>query len=129
MPSSSTLPARRASYSRCQISNGSSYFLGDVDHRTLLGRRHIDLFEDYLADLGGFSAVSTARRELIRRAAAVGAWCDQQEAALVNGDAVDVTQWLSAVDRHRRLLTTVGLERTARDVTPDLQTYIAERAE
>ena len=128
MPASSTLPARRASYSRCQISNGSSYFLGDVDHRTLLGRRHIDLFEDYLADLGGFDHVSTARRELVRRAAAVGAWCDQQEAALVNGDAVDVTQWLSAVDRHRRLLTTLGLERRSKDITPDLADYIESKS-
>lgn len=117
MPEASTVPAGRHPFNRCSISNGGSYFLGQVDQRTLLGRRHVDLFEDYCSDMGGFDHISTARRELARRAAAVGAWCDQQEAKLVNGEDVEINTYLAAVDRHRRLLQLMGLERRMRDVS------------
>jgi hypothetical protein len=126
MPDASTVPAPRQSYNRCQISNGSSPFLGDVDRRSLQARRHVDLLEDMIADLGGAENCTVAQIEVVRRAAGLGAFCDRCEAAMAREEEVEFDRYLAACNSLRRLLVTLGLERRARDVTT-IDQYVAEK--
>jgi hypothetical protein len=110
---------------RCQISNGSSPFLGDVDRRSLQARRHVDLLEDMIADLGGAENCTVAQIEVVRRAAGLGAFCDRCEAAMAREEEVEFDRYLAACNSLRRLLVTLGLERRARDVT-NLSDYLKQ---
>jgi hypothetical protein len=48
---------------------------------------------------------------------------------LLAGRPVDVAEHLAAVNAQRRVIATIGLERRARDVTPDPLAYARARAE
>jgi hypothetical protein len=100
--------------------------LDALDGRTVAARAARDLARSITADLGGDDNVSAAQAELVRRAALLGAYLEDAEARWLAGDDVDVPAWLSAVDRQRRTLMALGLERKARPV-PDLQTYLREK--
>jgi hypothetical protein len=47
------------------------------------------------------------------------------EARWLSGQQLDVAAYCALVNVQRRLLTTVGLQRRPRDVTPDLAAYVA----
>lgn len=101
--------------------------LADLDGRTLAARRARELVDGLASDLGGADRLTVAERQLCQRAAVLGAIIEHQEAAVLAGNPIDVSDHLAAVNAQRRVLTTIGLERRARDVTPDLRTYLAER--
>ena len=129
MPTASAVTAIRPAQARCRISNGSGHFLGDVDGRTLQARRHVDLLEDYISDLGGWGHASTGQVEMARRAAAVGAWCDRREAELAAGEEIDFDRYLMACKTHKQIILAAGLDRRhMRDATPALRDYIDGRA-
>ena len=48
-------------------------------------------------------------------------------AELVDGDEIDIDEFQRTSNSLRRLCESIGLERRARDVTPDLQTYLAQK--
>lgn len=100
--------------------------LQGVDMRTHGGRR----FKELCADLVGHLCDSPTAPQLaiIRRAAALAVWCEQAEAEQAQGGDFDVASYTTAANTMRRLLSDLGLERKARDVTPDLQSYIRGRA-
>jgi hypothetical protein len=98
--------------------------LSDLDGRSLAARRARDLVAALTADLGGDDNLSAAQRELIRRAALLAAYLEDAEARWLAGEQVDVAAWLSAIDRQRRTLMALGLERRARPV-PSLAEYLA----
>ena len=87
--------------------------LSDLDGRTLAARRARDLVAALIADLGG--DLSAAQGELVQRAGLLGAYLEDCEARWLGGDDVDLSTYLTACDRQRRVLTTLGLERRARD--------------
>src|SRR5262245_38505089 len=87
--------------------------LSDLDGRTLAARRARDLVAALTADLGG--DLSAAQGELVQRAGLLGAYLEDCEARWLGGDDVDLSTYLTACDRQRRVLTTLGLERRARD--------------
>ncbi len=78
-----------------------------------------------MSDLGGDAAVSRAELELIRRAAGLSVLAAQMEADIVGGENVDVERYTATINAQRRVLTTLGLKRRARDVTPDPLEYAA----
>src|ERR1700739_2633704 len=88
--------------------------IADLDGRTVAARRARDLVSALTADLGG--DVSAAQAELVQRAGLLGAYLEDAEARWLAGDNVDVTAWLSAIDRQRRTLMALDLERRARPV-------------
>jgi predicted trehalose synthase len=98
--------------------------LADIDGRTVAARQARDLAKQIETDLGG--DLSAAQHELVTRVALLSAFLADCEARWLAGGDVDVSAWLSAVDRQRRLLATLGLERRARPV-PDIQTYLREK--
>ena len=110
---------------RSAITNGSAVVAG-VDQRSTWCRRLRDLVQLHLSDLGGEDNVSEAEKSLIRRVAVLSVEMERMEAAFAvdeaEADALDAYQ--RASNSLRRLLTTLGLKRRARDITPSLSTYI-----
>lgn len=102
--------------------------LDGVDGRTPQARRYRDLCAAFAADLGGFETLSEAQKQLVRRSAALSAVCEAAEAKLAAGEAVDMPGLNSTINTLRRLLGDLGLERRARDVTPDPLSYARAKA-
>ncbi len=98
--------------------------LADLDRRTRAYQATERLLGELLADMGGAEFVSAGRRKTAQRAAVHGAMIDDMEARWMLGEPVDVTEYLAASNAQRRLLTTLGLERRARDVTPSLRDQV-----
>ena len=100
--------------------------LADLDGRTLAARTAKALIAELAEDMGGADRLSAGERSLIHRAALAGAMAEDMETAWLSGQPVDVAAYTALVNVQRRLLTTVGLKRQPRDVTPDLDDYIAK---
>jgi len=78
------------------------------------------------ADLGGEQDLTEAQRQLIRRAATLGALIEDFEARFLAGEQLhDLSKYLSAITTQRHVLSLLGLERRAHDATPDIQTFLA----
>lgn len=100
--------------------------LEGVDMRTNGGRRFKELCADLVHHLGGDP--TAPQFAIVRRAAALAVWCEQAEAGQAKGEDLDIAAYSTATNTLRRLLADLGLERTARDVTPSLTDYIAGKA-
>jgi hypothetical protein len=103
--------------------------LDALDGRTASARRARDLIEAIESDLGGGDRLSEGTRQLVQRAAVLGAFIESCEAQWLGGNAVELSDYLAAINVQRRVLATIGLERRARDVTvPTVEDYLAHRA-
>jgi hypothetical protein len=99
--------------------------LGHLDQRTSAARRCRQLIEAIETDLGGSDRLSEGSRQLVQRAAVLGTYIESCEALWLGGKAVDLADYLAAINSQRRVLATVGLERRSRDVTPTVDQYVA----
>ncbi len=64
---------------RSRVTNGKALFLERVDGRSLTARRYRDLYQAFMADLGGTETVSEAQAQLARRCAAMACIAEQME--------------------------------------------------
>ena len=103
--------------------------LDDLDGRTRAAKLAQRLVAGLEADLGGGDALSVGTRELIKRAALLGAIVEDCEVRWLERKPVDLAEYLAAVNSQRRVLATIGLDRRPRDITPDPLTYAQQRAE
>jgi hypothetical protein len=106
--------------------------LDHIDGRTLAARRAHELIAGISRDLGGdddASQLTEGERQLIQRAAILGAMIESNEADWLGGDAVDLSNYFMALNVQRRILVTLGLERRSKDVTPPTMDEIAQRIE
>jgi len=110
---------------RSKVGNGTS-LLSDVDGRTTVMRRYKEVLSQIVADLGG--DISEAENIIVRRACTIAVWCEQIEAAMVNGKDINISEFTTATNALRRLLQDIGLERRARNITPTLSRYFLEPA-
>ena len=101
--------------------------LDDLDRRTNAYRRTADLIAEIEGDLGGADQLATAERQLVQRAAILGAVLEDSEARWLNGEAFDPASYCTIVNAQRRVLETIGLRRRARDLTPSLQSYLQSK--
>jgi hypothetical protein len=101
--------------------------LNQLDGRTFASRRARELIAAIENDLGGSDAMTEGLRQLVQRAAVLGALIESNETMWLAGDTVDLNTYFMAVNSQRRILTTLGLDRRPRDVTPPLAQYLAER--
>ena len=87
-----------------------------------------DVIDLHLADLGGADVVSEAEASIVRRAATLTIELERLEARFSTGEAAsgDLDLYQRTANSLRRLLEAVGLKRVARDVTPDLRTYLRD---
>lgn len=99
--------------------------LDDLDGRTITAQKARTMVESLEADMGGADRLSTAERALVVRAAVTTAIIENMEASALSGGDIDVAAYATLTNNLRRLLTTVGLQRRQRDVTPDLDEYVA----
>lgn len=104
---------------RSRITNGRD-LLADVDQRTSTYRRYRDLVEQIVADQGGNDRCSESRKQLVRRFASVSVICEQAEAKLVAGEPIDVQQHALLCSTLTRLVSRLGIDRIAKDISPTL---------
>lgn len=105
--------------------NGAMMLEG-VDGRSLMARRFREIATAIEADMGG--DLTEAQRAIAARAVTLAIWAEDAEAALARGEEFDVATYATAANAMRRLLSDLGLERRAKDVTPALADYIAGKA-
>jgi len=109
---------RRPSKHRSRVTNGSK-LLPATDGRSMTARRFKDLVEFICVDLGGVDRLSEGERQLVRRAAALSAECERQEALWARGEAdFDIGAYSTLTNAVRRVFETLGLKRVPRNVTP-----------
>lgn len=113
------------------VTNGSK-FLPDIDGRSTWARRARDIVAQLIEDRGGEDLTSEAERLILRRAAVLAVQTEQFESKFAEANSKGKTVSREDLDLYqrlansmRRLLESVGLERVARDITPDLQDYLA----
>jgi hypothetical protein len=99
--------------------------LADLDRRTAAYRETRKLIDEIEADCGGRDMLSTGERQLVQRAAVLGAVLTDTESRWIEGEPVDLTGYCTIVNAQRRLLETIGLRRQPRDVTPSVAEYVA----
>lgn len=100
--------------------------LAGVDGRSTSARRFKEIIATLSADLGG--DLTEAQKAIAARAATLAVWCEQAETDFANGKDFDVATYSTTANAMRRLLADLGLERRARDVTPDLHQFLKGRA-
>lgn len=101
--------------------------LAGVDGRSAMARRFREITCGIEADLGG--DLTEAQRAILARAATLAVWAEAREEELARGEEFDAQMYATVSNTLRRLLADLGLERRARDITPDLQSYIAGKAQ
>jgi len=102
------------------------FLLAGADGRSTRARRFKEIFSTLAQDIGGDP--SEAQKAIAARAATLCVWCEQAEVAYASGGELDVLTYSTVSNAARRLLTDLGLERRARDVTPpSLHEYIATK--
>lgn len=112
---------------RSRVTNGRQMFV-DGDGRGPWARRWRDLVELHAGDIGQPELLSEAQLSLIRRVATIEIELEAMEGRLSQGGAADLDTYTRASGHLRRLLETLGIERTKRDVTmPTLAEYLAQR--
>lgn len=99
--------------------------LAGVDGRSNMARRFREITAEIENDLGG--DLTEAQRHLVARAATLAIWCEERESELAQGQDFDALQYATVSNALRRLLSDLGFQRVARDVT-SLQDYIAGKA-
>lgn len=97
--------------------------LTGIDGRSLMARRFREIVSGIESDLGG--DLTEAQRHLVARAATLAIWCEERESELGEGGEFDAGAYATISNALRRLLSDLGLERRARDVTPRLSDYLA----
>ena len=120
IPSRSKGVARPSARSR--VSNGKDLFLEGVDGRSVIARRYRDILAQLTSDIGGDP--SEAQNIIIRRATQLAVWCEQAEAEAAGGKPLNIGEYATAKNTLHRLLTTLGLERRMRDITPNIDSYL-----
>jgi len=104
----------------------AGFALAGVDGRSLVARRFREIYCNIEADLGG--DLTEAQRHLCARAATLAIWCEAREVELAEGADFDASAYSTVSNSLRRLLSDLGLERRARDITPTLAQYLAGKA-
>jgi len=99
--------------------------LDDLDGRTAAAKRARRLVAELQSDLG--RDPSAAEAELIQRAAVLGAILEDAETRWLEQRRVDLAVYGQLICRQRRVLETLGLGRTPRNVTPGNGRDLTER--
>ena len=107
---------------RTRVGNGKQLFIDQVDQRSVIARRFKEVLAQVICDIGG--SPSEAEMQIARRGAALAVWCESVEAKLAAGEELNIAEFTTASNALRRLFETLGIERRATDITPDLKTYL-----
>ena len=101
-------------------------WLSELDKRTALAQVMLERYRAFTDDLGGADSLTYAKRSLVERALHLEYWLALQERALIEGAEFDVGKWVQATNSLQGILSKLGLERQAKDVT-SLKDYLHAR--
>jgi len=110
---------------RSAIANGSR-LLDGIDARSAPARRYRDITSAVASDLGGADQLTEVEQQLVRSFAGLVVLREHLDARALNGEGVSSAQYTRIVNSLRRLAATIGIERRARDVTPDATERVLE---
>jgi hypothetical protein len=119
-------PSKQPSKGRSRVGNFTALLPGLNDARTIQAKRYKDVFRALVADAAGIDRLSEAKICLLRRYAALECVAEGIEAAILNGQEVDLASYATLASTMCRLASRVGLSRKQKDVTPTLEAYLAE---
>jgi hypothetical protein len=103
--------------------------LEHLDGRTRAAHRARELIAAMEQDLGGPTNLSTGERQLIQRAACLGAFVESCETRWLGGAVVELAEYLAAINVQRRILATLGLRRRPKELDAlSLSEYLATKA-
>jgi hypothetical protein len=126
MSAGSPATTPRKAQARSRVTNGKDLLPG-IDGRSAVARRYQDLIASLTSDAGGEGQLSKARRQLIRRFAALAVLAESIEAQLAMGETVDLAEHCTISSTLVRLATRLGINRHARVITP-LRDYLEAKA-
>jgi hypothetical protein len=105
--------------------------LPQLDGRSPWIRRCKDIIDAHTSDLGGEDNCSAAERSIVRRAAVLTTELERLELKFAQaGEANerDLELYQRGMNTLRRSLEALGLQRRARNITPTLSDYLAQRS-
>jgi hypothetical protein len=126
MPAASPATTVRKPTARSRVTNGKDLLPG-VDGRSAVARRYQDIVAALVSDAGGDIGMSEARRQLIRRFAALAVLAENLEAQLAMGEPIDLGEHCAISSTLVRLASRLGINRAAKLVTP-LRDYLEAKA-
>lgn len=92
--------------------------LDDLDGRFKPVREAKARWHQLASDLGGVTELSYQKQSLLWRFVFLEGWIEDQERRMLQGQTVDESKWLSALGSFTSLLSRIGLERKARQISP-----------
>jgi hypothetical protein len=127
-----TLAIRRGSDAkslryRSAVTNGKRLHVA-APGDTAWARRFRDVLAEIISDLSGPAGLSEGQRQLARRCATIAIACERMEGEAARGNSIDLEAYGMLTDRLGRAFARLGLRRQARDVTPTLAQYLANKA-
>lgn len=104
----------------------TSGYLQSLDGRLAIAQVMRDRYTAFTDDLGGADRLSYGQRSLVERALWLEYWLAEQEKSLACGKEFDVARWTQAANSLQGILSKLGLQRQAKDLT-NLADYLAQR--
>jgi hypothetical protein len=98
-----------------------------LDKRRRSAQRALELAERLLNERGGDRA-GELRKAIIRDVALISTMIEDAAARWLSGEPVDPASIATLLNARRRDAELIGIDPEPRDVTPDLQTYLAQKA-
>jgi hypothetical protein len=118
--------SKQPSKGRSRVGNFTALLPGLNDARTIQAKRYKEVFRALVSDAGGVERLAEAKLGLMRRWAALECVAEGIEAAILNGQEVDLAAYATLSSTMCRLASRIGLSRKQKDVTPTLEAYLAE---
>lgn len=99
-----------------------------MDRRTAAAQRALALVKSFENDLGGADRLSTGTRQIVQRICVLAAFIEACEVKWLQGQPVELLDYLAAVNAQRRCIETINATaRQARDITPEPLEYARQR--
>lgn len=129
--SSVSVRSRSGKDQRARVTNGALFAVSDNGITNgAWARRLRDLIQLHSDDLGGAEHLSEAVKSLVRRAATLEVELEGMELRFASEGAATPTGldlYQRTAGNLRRLLESLGLDRRPRDITPNIDLYLASK--
>lgn len=102
--------------------------LDDLDGRTKAAQYVRETRRDIVADLGGEDGLSTLEQVAVDNVAVLDAMLKDAATRWLQGHELEVSVIATLTNSFNRTAAVLGWQRRAKDVTPDLQSYLAHKA-
>ncbi len=100
--------------------------LDDLDRRTRAYQATAEIRDGVMSDLGGVEQLTVLHRTLAESVAVLSTMIRDMEVRWLKGESIDLAEYTALINARRREAQTVGLDRRARDITPDLRDYVRQ---